>query len=385
MMKWNDLKHGIRANPMYWFLMVMVLGASVGFQSWRILFNNYAFDELHLDGFHVGIIQSVREVPGFFVFLVVYLLLILKEHTVSALSIILLGTGVAFTGFLPSFEGLLFATFLMSLGFHYFETTNKSLTLQYFSKQESPYVFGKLRAFGAVANIAVGALLYWLTQFMNYKHIYMLIGFLVAGTGFYMYFKNPSRNDLPIQAKNIVLKKKYWLFYVLNFLAGARRQIFVVFAIFLVVEKYRFPAHWIALLFVVNNILTYIINPIIAKAINFFGERKVLSFEYVGLTFVFLSYALFDNMWIVAGLYIVDHIFFNFAIGISTYLHKIADPQDIAPSASVGFAINHIMAVVMPVFGGLLWLVNWQIPFFIGVGLSLLSFIFTQLIKVPNH
>jgi len=369
---------------MYWFLMVMVVGASVGFQSWRILFNNYASDELHLNGFHVGTIQSLREVPGFFVFLIVYLLIILKEHTVSSLSIILLGIGVGLTGFLPSFEGLLLTTFLMSVGFHYFETTNKSLTLQYFSKTEAPYVFGKLRAFGAVANIAVGALLYWLTMFLEYKHIYLLIGILVASAGIYMLFKNPSKADIPAQAKKILLKKKYWLFYMLNFLSGARRQIFVVFAVFLIVKKYNFPPHWVAVLFVINNILTYIVNPIIAKAINTYGERKVLSFEYIGLFFVFLSYALFENMWIVAGLYILDHIFFNFSIGINTYLQKIAEPEDIAPSASVGFAINHIMAVVMPVFGGLLWLVNWQIPFFIGVGLSAVSLVFTQMIKIPK-
>lgn len=384
-MKWKDVKGGIQQNPMYWFLMVMVISASVGFQAWRILFNNFAKDELSLNGFHVGVIQSLRELPGFLVFLVVYVLLFLKEHTLSAFSIILLGIGIGITGFLPSFEGLLFSTFVMSIGFHYFETTNKSLTMQYFNKQEAPYVFGKLRAFAAIANIAIGAAMVGLTVVLSFKMIYLLVGLLVSAAGIYMIFQNPSRNDLAPQQKKIVLKKKYWLFYILNFLSGARRQIFVVFAVFLVVEKYNFPAHWVAILFVINNLITYFVNPVIAKSINAYGERKVLTFEYVGLIFVFLSYALFENIWIVALLYILDHIFFNFAIGINTYLQKIADPEDITPSASAGFAINHIMAVIVPILGGYLWLLDWKIPFYIGAGLSFISLFVTQMIKVPEE
>ena len=171
------------------------------------------------------------------------------------------------------------------------------------------------------------------------------------------------------------------MYYVLNFLAGSRRQIFVVFAVFLLVDHYHFSLTEIAILFVVNNVVGILINPLIAKAINHFGERKVLSMEYMALFFIFYAYTSWNVKWGVALLYVLDHIFFNFSFGLNTYLQKIADPKDIAPSNAVGFAINHIAAVVIPVIGGLLWMTDWKLPFYVGVGLSVISFVFVQKIN----
>ena len=91
-----------------------------------------------------------------------------------------------------------------------------------------------------------------------------------------------------------------------------------------------------------------------------------------------------DSKLIVALLYILDHIFFNFAIAIRTYFQKVGDPRDIAPSMAVGFTINHIAAVVIPAIGGLLWIVDYKIPFFAGAGMSLISLAAVQLIKIPT-
>ncbi len=171
----------------------------------------------------------------------------------------------------------------------------------------------------------------------------------------------------------MILKRKYWLYYILNFLSGARRQIFVVFAVFMLVERHHFSIQEISGLFVVNNIIAYFFNPLIAKGINKYGERRMLTLEYSSLAIIFAAYALIDIKWVVALLYILDHLFFNFSIGIRTYFQKHADPKDIAPSMAVGFTINHITAVIVPVLGGLMWIYNWQLPFISGVLLALCS------------
>ncbi len=366
---------------MYPYLLVLVLSAMGGFQGWRTLLNNFAVEEATLSGFQIGVVQSLREVPGFLVFLVVFVLLLVREHKLAAISVLIMGVGIALVGFFPSFPGLIFTTVLMSIGFHYFETTNKSLTLQHFDTLQAPIVFAKLRSYGALTNIVVGALVWAVSDYLPYKYSFLFIGLCVVAAGIYALTQNPIKRETAPQHKKIILRKKYWLFYVLNLLSGARRQIFVVFAVFLLVERYHFTVKEIAILFVINNILAYFFNPIIAKWINKYGERKVLSLEYIGLFFIFLGYAYFQNRYFIAGLYLFDHLFFNFSIGISTYLQKIADPRDIAPSASAGFAINHIMAVVVPVMGGLLWMVDFRIPFVIGAGLSVISLFFVQQIR----
>jgi predicted MFS family arabinose efflux permease len=374
----------LRKNPMYPFLMLLVLTAMMGFQGWRTLLNNFAVEKAAIDGFEIGVIQSFREVPGFLVFLVIYVLLVIKEHHLASLSVIIMGAGVALTGFFPDFIGLTLTTILMSVGFHYFETVNKSLTLQHFNQQQSPIMMAHLRSYGALANILIGGVVWVLSGYLSYKLNFLLIGVFVVVAGIISFFINPIKREITPQTKKIVLKKKYWLFYVLNLLSGARRQIFIVFAVFLLVEKYQYSVKEIVVLFVLNNVLSYFINPIIGKSINRFGERKVLSFEYIGLFIVFTGYAFVDNRLIIGALYLVDHIFFNFAIGINTYLQKIADPEDIAQSNSVGFAINHITAVFIPVIGGMLWLYNYKIPFIAGAALAVLSLFFVQKIRTRN-
>jgi len=367
-------------DPMYRYLVALTIAASVGLQTWRTLFDNFSVNVIGLDGSHIGLIQSVREIPGFLALLVIFVMLLLKEHRISALSIVTLGVGVLVTGLFPSYAGLIGTTLIMSLGFHYAETTFQSLTLQYFDKKTSPIVFGKMRGIGAAANVGVGAVIFILVPVLSYQNLYLLLGCVVALVGFWGFTRNPTRKDTIPQRKKMILRSRYWLYYFLTFMAGARRQIFVAFAVFLCVKKFGFSVQEITALFVINNIINYFLAPLIGKAIVRFGERKVLSVEYFSLIFIFLAYAFVDSKLIVAVLYVADHIFFNFAIAIRTFFQKIGDPRDIAPSMAVGFTINHIGAVIFPVIGGLLWMIDYRIPFVIGAGFSLISLIAVQLI-----
>lgn len=347
-----------------------------------ILFNNFAVEVVGLNGQHVGAIQSVREIPGFLALLAVYVMLIIREHHLSALAIILLGIGTAAAGFFPTYGGLLGTTLVMSFGFHYFETTNQSLTLQYFDKKTSPLIFGRLRSIAAASNICTGLLIFLFSGILGYKHMYLLMGTVVTAGGLWAIFQDPTHKNIPPQHKKMIFRRRYSLYYFLTFMAGARRQIFIAFSVFLMVKVFHFSIREITILFIVNNLINYFLSPLIGKAIVRFGERKVLTLEYAGLILVFLTYAFTDSKIIVTVMYIIDHILFNFAIAIRTYFQKIGDPQDIAPSMAVGFTINHIAAVVMPVIGGLVWMIDYRIPFIAGSCMSLVSLIAVQ--KIPS-
>ncbi len=367
---------------MYLYLIVLTVSSTIGLQVWRTLFNNFAVEVAHLQGNHIGMIQSVREIPGFLALLAVYFILFIKEHRLSALSILILGIGVTVTGLFPSYSGLLFTTLLMSFGFHYYETTNMSLTLQYFDKGTSPWVFGKQRSVASASNIAVGLLIYVLAFLLDFTQIYLVMGGLITAAAVWGFMQDPADREIIPQRKKMILRKKYWLFYFLTFMAGARRQIFIAFSVLLMVQKFHYSVQEVTLLVVVNNVINYFLSPLIGKGIIRFGERKVLSLEYASLIFVFVAYAITDSKIIVALLYILDHIFFNFAIAIRTFFQKIGDPRDIAPSMAVGFTINHIAAVFLPAIGGILWIVDYRIPFLGGAVMALVSLIAVQGIDI---
>jgi hypothetical protein len=378
-----DYTANTKKNPMYRYLMVLTISSTVGLQAWQTLFNNFAVDIAGLSGNHVGMIQSIREIPGFLALLVVFVIKFIKEYRLSALSILILGLGVAMTGFFPSYIGLILTTLIMSFGFHYYETTNMSLTLQYFDEAISPWVFGKQRSYAAASNIAVGILIYLSVFLFDFTKIYLLFGSLIMAAAVWGMMQNPLDRTIIPQHKKMIVRKKYGLFYFLTFMAGARRQIFMAFAVLLLVQNFQYSVQEVTILFVVNNMINYYLSPLIGKSIIRFGERKVLSLEYLSLIFIFAAYAVTGSKLVVALLYILDHIFFNFSIAIRTYFQKVGDPRDIAPSMAVGFTINHIAAVFLPALGGLLWMIDYRIPFISGAMMSLVSLIAVQMIRTP--
>ena len=131
-------------------------------------------------------------------------------------------------------------------------------------------------------------------------------------------------------------------------------------------------------LFIVNNVIAYLMNPIIGRAIVRFGERKISSIEYLGVVIIFLIYAFTTSKLLVTLMYIADSLLFNFSVAIRTYFQKISDPADISSSMAVGFTINHVAAVFLPALGGLLWMIDYRIPFLIGAALGVVSLVTAQ-------
>lgn len=372
-------------RSMFRFLAVLTAASMVGMQGYTMLFNNFAVETVHLEGFQVGLTQSIREIPGFLALTAIYVMLIIREHRLAALSIILLGVGVALTGLFPSFSGVALTTLLMSFGFHYYETVNQSLTLQYFSTIQSPLVMGKLRSLAAITSIIAAAAIWCLGFVLDYAGLFLVVGGVVALAGLWAALQDPSHSDVPPQKLRMFLKRRYWLYYALTFMSGARRQIYMVFSMFLLVKVFHFSVQGITVLFIINNLINWLVNPMIGRSINAFGERTLCTVEYLGVIAVFLTYAYASSRWVVAGMYILDYILFNFAVAIRTYFQKIADPEDIAPSSAVGFTINHIAAVFLPALGGYLWMVDYRIPFLMGAGLGVISLILAQFIRLPDR
>jgi predicted MFS family arabinose efflux permease len=376
----------IKRNPMYHYLMVLTIGSMVGLQSWRILFNNFAVEVAHLEGSQIGMIQSVREIPGILALLSVFVLMVIKEHRLTSLSTFLTGLGLAATGFFPSYWGLLLSTFSMSLGFHFFQVSSQSLMLQYFEKRKTPLIIGKLRSLAAGSNVIIAALIYFVTPLLNFTQTYLLIGCIIMAAGIWGVLRDPSDKDITPQYKKIIFRKKYWLYYLLRFLAGTRRQTFVAFALFLLVKQHHLTIQMITILFIANNILNFFLSPYVGKSISRFGERTLLSIESFCLFFVFIAFAILHFKYVLIGLYIFGSIlFYNIPpIAIRTYFQKVADPKDIAATMAAGSTINHISTSVAPAIGGILWMIDYRIPFIFVAVLCIISFAATQKIQTKG-
>lgn len=378
--------------PNHWqtpftYLALATVIMSVTFSAWLAMLNNFAITHADFTGAEIGMLQSLREIPGFLAFTAVFVLLVLKEQTFAVVSLALLSIGVAITGFFPTIYGLYATTILMSVGFHYYETINQSLSLQWFNQSEAPEKLGKLLSIkSASALIAYGAV--WVSFSLldaDYQWVYFTLGCLGLVLTLVLFMAMPEFNHGAPQHKKMILKRRYGLYYLLTFFSGARRQIFVVFAGFLMVEKFGYSVAQITALYILNHVINFFIAPKIGAWIGRVGERKALTLEYIGLIFVFTGYALVESSTIAAGLYIVDHLFFAMAIALKTYFKKIADPQDLAGSAGVSFSINHIAAVIIPALFGLIWLIDNSLVFYAGVVLAGCSLVLSQWVPKPHQ
>ena len=366
-------------------LVLMSIAMPIAFNAWSALLNNFAVERAAFTGVEIGILQSLREVPGFMAFTTVFVLLIIREQSFAVLSLALLGLGVSLTGFFPTVYGLYFTTVLMSIGFHYFEAVRQSLALQWLDKDEAPQVLGKLISVGAVTSLITYAALWASLELLGlgYAWNFLLAGGVCVGLAVAMWIGFPHFAEAVPQRKRIVLRKRYWLYYALTFLSGARRQIFVVFAAFLMVEKFGYSAAQVTVLFLINYAFNWLFAEKIGALIHRIGERAALTIEYVGLILVFTAYAFVTDPYVAAGLYIVDHMFFALYIAMTTYFQKIADPGDLASSAGVSFTINHIAAVVLPAVLGLVWVVSHSLVFLLGAGIAFCSLLLAR--NVPAH
>ena len=382
----NILKKTVFSKEPFGLLILLAIAMPIAFSTWVALLNNFVIEVSGFSGVEIGWLQSVREIPGFLAVCVIFILFFISEQRLAYISLALLALAVAVTALFPDFKGLIITTLVSSIGFHYYETVNQSLQLQWLKKETAPSSIGWIVAAGSGSAffVYIAIIILWLNLNFDYFFIYFFAGLLCLLIVVFCFFYYPQFQIGKKQRLAIVLKRRYWVYYTLQFFSGARRQIFVVFASFMMVEKYGFDVHQITFLLLTNFLINIFMAPLIGRFIEKFGERLSLIVEYFGLMVIFLLYAglyYFDWSYIVASiLFIADHMFFGLAFAMKTYFQKIADSEDFAPTAAVAFTINHISAVFLPVLLGYIWIHNNSAVFYLAAVLSFISLIVAILI-----
>ena len=381
-------------NRAYWrrpifLLFLMAAAMPLSFATWSALINNFVIEVAGFDGVGIGWLHTVREIPGFLAVGIIILIIFVREQILAISALAVLGAATAVVAWFPTHGGILATTMITSIGFHYFEAINQSLQLQWLDKKTAPMSLGWIVAVGSGASLlAYGALVAtWKAFDLSYNTVYLAGGGLTVVIALYCLAAFPQFEAPSRQETKMVLRRRYWLYYLLQFISGARRQIFVVFAAFMMVERFGFEVHEITILFIINYVANMLFAPLMGRAVAVFGERAALVFEYSGLAFVFFAYGgIFYFGWgvvLAAALYVLDHLFFALAFALKTYFQKIADPQDIAPTAAVSFTINHIAAVFLPALLGYLWVVSPGMVFALAAAMAVVSVVFAALI--PRH
>ena len=314
---------------------------------------NFAGDVMKISGAQRGVLEASRESCGILALGVLALLAGLAEPLVGSGMLVLLAVGLGAYFWVPSYAWLIVASLVWSQGLHVWMPLPNSMTLAVAEPGRAGYRLGQVRAAG-LAGAGAGLLA---GLGLNALGVQIRPLYLVAGAAAILSaaacFGIPRAIRTP--GPRFVFRRRYGLYYLLSFLEGWRKQIFVAFAGFLLVKHYGTPLRVMLVLALAHHAIGWVASPLVGRLIDRVGERPVLVFYFGGLTCFFVGYAWVRNVYGLYALYVVDSSFFVFAIALTTYVNRIAPSAEHTRTLSMGVAFNHVAAVLMPLVGAVLW------------------------------
>ncbi|MCB1120245.1 MAG: MFS transporter [Verrucomicrobiae bacterium] len=365
------------------FRRLAVATAAVGvfFGVLMTLQHNFIVEELGMEAQQLGIVEAFRETPGFFNFVFLAIMIALSPPVAATICLILMGLGIAAFSQVETVVAFTAFSVVWSIGFHAWHPLSQTMGLMFSPPEAKGKALGELRAVEGLAWLLTILVCKLLFDYLNYSGLFVIAG-VACVLGAVVIF-GATRKRIGAVDRSFLLRKKYWLFYTLQFLQGCRKQIFITFAVFALVKVHGMPIHTTIWLMFINQLLIFLTGSWFGRLIDRFGERVMMSISYVVLACVFVGYGVIEHRPTLYVLYCIDNLVFFGAIALTTYLHRIAPPDDLKPSLSMGVMFNHISSVTAPLIGGFAWhFFGYQVIFIAGAVFALISLGFAQLL--PN-
>lgn len=344
---------------------------------------NFFREDLGITGSQMGYFTAAREFVGFMIVVVAALTVRFPASKVAGAALIVGALGYAGYSQVHGFGQLVLVAMIGSLGFHTWMQVYAVLGLSLADEGYEGRVLGKLSSIGAIGTVLAMLVVLLIVARLGMREMFLVSAtfITVAGIGLFFVPGNPKL----VRQQGFVFKRRYWLYYLLNFLDGCRAEIAMTFALFTLVDIYGISVQWTTTLLLVNAILAWIAAPILGRWIDRIGERPVLTVAYSVSAAVFLGFAFVPNVIVLMAMYSIYSVAGLAMIARNTYLKKIADPADVSPSIAMGVSMMHVAAVVIPISGSVLWQTfGYQMVFLFGFVFIAASVLATQLMRVPG-
>ena len=364
-------------NKNFALLAVAVFSVGYFFATQITLTNNFLVDRFGIEAHQLGYVEALRETPGFLNVFFIALMVHLAPSLVAVVALVLMGLGMSSYAAVNSVPAIALLSIMWSIGFHCWMPLQQAMALRFSPAGNKGKWLGQLNSVSSAAwPIAIGFSLLTFSLF-SYEGLFVIAGIItIIGS---LPLLLASRQKPAVREKGFILKRRYGLYYLLNFLEGCRKQMFVTFAMFALIKIHGMPVNTTMILVLINQLLLTFVGPLMGRLVDRYGERTMLGVNYLGLIFIFVGYALVQHRPTLYVLYCLDSLIFFGGIALTTYLHKIAPEQDLKPTISMGVTINHIAAVVAPLVGGLAWdYFGYQVIFFSGAVLAVVSLLVTR-------
>ncbi len=377
---WSRMR-GVETDLKYTWAAVFFL--FYGFGLYNACFYNYATDPaglLHITPMQLGHVEAIRELPGFLCVFVAAITMTIAEPLLASMAFFLMAVGLAAYAGITNIHQLMIWSFVWSLGLHTWFPLQSSLSLHLSKPGHEGRRLGQTSSVVSLGALAGLGTVMIVGHNLPYGTWFTIGAAFCAVGGVLLLFvrRNIGRTDKP----RLIWRNEYWLYYALTFLEGCRKQVFMTFAIYALTKEYHTTLRVVALLMVINGVVSTFGAPLVGKLIDRIGERRLLVGSYLALILVFIGYATIKQVHVLYVLYCLDNLFYLSSPCLTTYIKKIARPEDLMPTLSMGVTVNHAAAVVVPLIGGALWAtMGYPVTFFGGAVVVAISVVLASRVR----
>ncbi|NLT42618.1 MAG: MFS transporter [Anaerolineae bacterium] len=368
----------MKASRVVRTLLISNFFMGIGFNVWMAVFNNFAVEELSIGAAQMGILQSVREVPGVLGFATSYLAMLLPELTLASLSVVGTGVGLGLMALATGMVSLLVYLMVFSTGFHIYHPASSAVALMESRGGDTPRLLGRMGSVNAGAAVLATAFVFFAVGPLGFRWTLALAGAVTLLGGLFCLRTGRREQGLQKQHK-VVFRSRYWVFYALTFLMGSRRHIFSTFAVFLLVNNYRIPAQTTAVLYLASSLLVTYVASLQGRLVANLGERVTMTAYFAIIVLICLGYAYVSWLPLLYVLFVGDSVMAGFGIAVNSYFRKIAPESEVTANMSMSQTINHVSALFVPALGGLVWeRFGFQSTFIFGAVVAAICLVVSQ-------
>ncbi len=367
-------------NRQILLIFLTVIFWQFGFGIYRAVFANFAAQELGVEAGQYGLLEGIREVPGLLTMAFMGVAAVLPPSILAGVCILVTATGLALFSVAHNFLHLVLFTIVFSTGFHLLMPVQRSLVLGYSSEGVKGRRLGEMGSLTAFAVLLAMGVVAVSSSVVGIRTFFIL-GAIIAAAGTYFMFTLSRDEEVEVEHRSFVVKRKYVPYYLLSLLSGARRHMFLTFAVFNLVKVHDVPVGTIALPMGISNGLSIFGRPIIGNMIDTFGERRVLVVGYLVVALIVLGYGFVPWVPVLFVLFCLDGLF-RFQFALTTFLDKIAPTEEVQASLATGQTVNHIAGVAVPIAGGVIWeVLGPKITFLGGAALAIIAMLHAYSLK----
>ena len=375
------------------FFAVSALMLGMAFSMMDATFNNYLNEKFALSGFERSFLEFPRELPGFLVVFVSAALWFLCSRRLAVVSMLFGAVGALLIGFASSsYWVMVIWLFIYSVGNHLYMPVASTIGMELARVGQAGRRLGQLNAIRNAAAVLGSFIVFLGFRYLGFtfQHTFAIIAIFLVIAAVLLYQMTPEK--VTERRGYLQLHKEYRLFYILNVISGARKQLFITFAPWVLVQVFEQPTQIMATLFTLGGVIGIVFQPLLGWAVDKFGERFVLSSEAVILVFVCFGYGFAKFIFpaesaflVVCGCFLVDQMIFSVSMARATYLKKIArQPADIQPALTAAVTIDHVFSISAALIGGLIWnSFGFQYVFLMGAVLAVINFFTARQVRIP--